>query len=251
LPSDEAIITDNTTLASDPGLEAFDNPSTSEAFTNLSQTETQTTTTEQEPEVTFTTILTSAPMTVSTTQRVQTDTPELTTTTSNPPEIITSTTPQYTPRFAKRLPIQAIGSTHAVPESTMAPSTARSTSSTRRAEFVVYGILPNNTVVRRIIEQEPNIENVLIVYGLLPNGTVVRRYPNGTVVPDRRERIEITNIDPKCLTGYSSSSNSDVCRDLNSEITDTSTESLYHNTPLITSSTAVMVHTFIFFVLFF
>lgn len=81
-------------------------------------------------------------------------------------------------------------------------------------ERVVFGILPNNTVVKKYIEQDDKVttENSLVIYGILPNRTVVRKYPNGTIVPDRpRTRIEVTNIDPKSLTDP----NSDFYREEN------------------------------------
>jgi hypothetical protein len=77
-------------------------------------------------------------------------------------------------------------------------------------ERVVYGILPNNTVVKKFIEQELTTENSRVVYGILPNKTVVRKYPNGTIVADRPKiRIELTNLDPKSLMDP----NSDIYKD--------------------------------------
>lgn len=54
------------------------------------------------------------------------------------------------------------------------------------ADYVAYALLPNNTLVRRVSPRstiQPT-EIPFVVYGLYPNGTIVKRYPNGTVVPD-------------------------------------------------------------------
>ena len=68
-------------------------------------------------------------------------------------------------------------------------------------ERIVYGILPNNTVVRKIIILETTTEGQNYIYGIYPNKTVVRKYRNGTIVPDQPvARIELTNIDPRHLT---------------------------------------------------
>lgn len=68
-------------------------------------------------------------------------------------------------------------------------------------ERVVYGILPNNTVIRKVIIVETTTEGQDYIYGIYPNRTVVRKYRNGTIVPDQPvARIEITNIDPSSLT---------------------------------------------------
>lgn len=68
-------------------------------------------------------------------------------------------------------------------------------------DFVIYGILPNNTVVRKLPEST-STEDPHVVIGILANNTVVRKYPNGSIIaePKRDSRsFEITNIDPKNL----------------------------------------------------
>lgn len=65
-------------------------------------------------------------------------------------------------------------------------------------ERVVYAVLSNNTVVRKIIREPKIVADQQIVYGILPNGTLVRKYRNGTLIRDDMS-IEITNIDPKSL----------------------------------------------------
>lgn len=72
-------------------------------------------------------------------------------------------------------------------------------------ERVAYAILPNNTVVRKIIQLRLTTENPYVIYGILPNQSVVRRFRNGSLVPDESStRIEITNIDPQSLTNPNS-----------------------------------------------
>lgn len=78
-------------------------------------------------------------------------------------------------------------------------------------DFVIYGILPNNTVVRRIPDASTT-DSPLVVYGILSNNTVVRKFPNGTIVADTRRSsrtFEVTDIDPKSLFNP----NSDLYRD--------------------------------------
>ena len=257
--SEEAF--NNTTFASDTVTRAFENNTAKKAFTNNVET-----TTEPIQDVTFTTVITSSPMTVSTLQVNTTlplelipTTPQITkstTTTSTTTTTKPTTTSEYTPRFSKRLPVLPIGSTRKDIPSTLGHTitTTIRPKPTRRAEFVVYGILPNNTVIKRIIEQEPDIDNVLIVYGVFPNGTLVRRYPNGTTVPDRRERIEITNIDPKSLEDP----NSDIYKESYSELTTNShattskTDSQINNNLFSNSSLndTIMVLTFMFLYIF-
>lgn len=72
-----------------------------------------------------------------------------------------------------------------------------------KKDYVIFGILPNNTVVRK----DPNddaLESLTeaspyIVYGLLPNNTVIRKFPNGTRVPRIMQKIDILPISPWSL----------------------------------------------------
>lgn len=128
--------------------------------------------------------------------------------TMNPSTKLLSTTeipPDYVPRFSKRIPILPVRPP--------------------KRDYVVYGILPNNTVVKKIID-ENTTENPLIIYGILPNNTVVRKYPNGTIVSgDHNNKLEITDIDPKSLTDP----NSDFYQHIHKETVpnDTNTMPLY------------------------
>lgn len=72
-------------------------------------------------------------------------------------------------------------------------------------ERVAYAILPNNTVVKKIILQRLTTENPYVIYGIFPNRSVVRKFRNGTIIPDENTtRFEITNIDPQSLTNPNS-----------------------------------------------
>ncbi|CAB3220829.1 unnamed protein product [Arctia plantaginis] len=72
-----------------------------------------------------------------------------------------------------------------------------------KKDYVIFGILPNNTVVRK----DPN-QDILetlteaspyIIYGILPNNTVIRKFPNGTRVPRVMQKIDILPISPWSL----------------------------------------------------
>ncbi|VVC92805.1 unnamed protein product [Leptidea sinapis] len=76
-------------------------------------------------------------------------------------------------------------------------------SSIPRKDYFIFGILPNNTVVRK----DPN-DNLLetlteaspyIIYGVLPNNTIIRRFPNGTRVPQIMQKIDVLPISPWSL----------------------------------------------------
>lgn len=72
-----------------------------------------------------------------------------------------------------------------------------------KKDYVIFGILPNNTVVRK----DPNddiLETITesspyIVYGVLPNNTIIRKFPNGTRVPRVMQRVEVLPISPWSL----------------------------------------------------
>lgn len=104
----------------------------------------------------------------------------------------------------------------------------------RRFDFVVYGILGNNTVIKRYPEDiyddqydsgENSDRNAQIIYGILSNNTVLRKYPNGTTTIDEKRssrNFEFTNIHPSSLFDP----NSEIYRDDTSEsIMDQSSDS--------------------------
>lgn len=72
-----------------------------------------------------------------------------------------------------------------------------------KKDYVIFGILPNNTVVRKN-PNEDLLESLTeaspyIVYGVLPNNTVIRKFPNGTRVPRVMQKIDILPISPWSL----------------------------------------------------
>ena len=85
------------------------------------------------------------------------------------------------------------------------PKHPRKPDSSKIKERVVYAILPNNTVIRKTIQERLTTENPYVIYGIFPNNSVVRKFRNGTLVPDDiTTHIEITNIDPKSLINANS-----------------------------------------------
>lgn len=137
----------------------------------------------------------------------------------------------HTPRFLTRIPILPIGfygsstrttlqppplhssmTTQKMQSSTSAPAPTKSPSTPkkpRRFDFVVYGILPNKTVIRKYPDDlfgsndDSTTEHPAIIYGILSNRTVIRKFPNGTTQIDeaksRSRAFEVTDIDVKSL----------------------------------------------------
>lgn len=72
-----------------------------------------------------------------------------------------------------------------------------------KKDFVIFGILPNETVVRKDPNQDV-LESLTeaspyIVYGVLPNNTIIRKFPNGTRVPRVMQKIDVLSISPWSL----------------------------------------------------
>lgn len=77
------------------------------------------------------------------------------------------------------------------------------TPSIPKKDYVIFGILPNNTVVRKDPNDDP-LETLTeaspyIIYGVLPNNTIIRKFPNGTRVPRIMQKIDILPISPWSL----------------------------------------------------
>ncbi|XP_033210744.1 mucin-17-like isoform X4 [Belonocnema kinseyi] len=55
-------------------------------------------------------------------------------------------------------------------------------------DYLVYGIYPNKTIVRKRPEDNlidaRNIDSPYVIFGIYPDGRLVRKFPNGTVIPD-------------------------------------------------------------------
>lgn len=75
--------------------------------------------------------------------------------------------------------------------SRLTPSPKFSSSSSTTAplrDYLIYGILPNKTIVRKRPEDNlidaRNVDSPYVIFGLYPDGKLVRKFPNGTVIPD-------------------------------------------------------------------
>lgn len=72
-----------------------------------------------------------------------------------------------------------------------------------KKDYVIFGILPNDTVVRKDPNQDA-LESLTesspyIVYGVLPNNTIIRKFPNGTRIPRVMQKIDVLPISPWSL----------------------------------------------------
>ncbi|XP_024944682.1 mucin-5AC isoform X6 [Cephus cinctus] len=102
-----------------------------------------------------------------------------TTTTQQPPS-----TTQYLGRFGG---------------SRLTPAPRFSSSSSTAAplrDYVVYGIYPNKTIVRKRPEDNlidaRNVDSPYVIFGIYPDGKLVRKFPNGTIIPDPpRNPVEV------------------------------------------------------------
>lgn len=71
-------------------------------------------------------------------------------------------------------------------ESDRVASSTESTTSTT-ADYFVFGVYPNNTVVRRRAWKAFDYERYrspYVIFGIYPNNTIVKKFPNGTVIND-------------------------------------------------------------------
>jgi len=63
-------------------------------------------------------------------------------------------------------------------------------------DYLIYGIYPNKTIVRKRPEDnliDPrNVDSPYVIFGIYPDGRLVRKYPNGTIIPDSsRNPVEV------------------------------------------------------------
>ncbi|XP_076750315.1 uncharacterized protein LOC143423111 isoform X1 [Xylocopa sonorina] len=83
--------------------------------------------------------------------------------------------------------------------SRLTPAPRFSLSSTTRAplrDYLVYGIYPNKTIVRKRPEDNlidaRNVDSPYVIFGIFPDGRLVRKFPNGTIIPDPpRNPVEV------------------------------------------------------------
>lgn len=63
-------------------------------------------------------------------------------------------------------------------------------------DYLIYGIYPNKTIVRKRPEDNlidgRNVDSPYVIFGIYPDGRLVRKFPNGTIIPDSsRNPVEI------------------------------------------------------------
>ncbi|XP_029054589.2 mucin-19-like isoform X1 [Osmia bicornis bicornis] len=111
-------------------------------------------------------------------------TPGSSTTTAPPSPISQPPTTSYSGRF---------GGSRLTPAPRFSPS-----SSTRAPlrDYLVYGIYPNKTIVRKRPEDNlidaRNVDSPYVIFGIFPDGRLVRKFPNGTIIPDPpRSPVEV------------------------------------------------------------
>ncbi|XP_054000513.1 mucin-2-like isoform X1 [Hylaeus anthracinus] len=83
--------------------------------------------------------------------------------------------------------------------SRLTPAPRFSPSSTTRAplrDYLIYGIYPNKTIVRKRPEDNlidaRNVDSPYVIFGIFPDGRLVRKFPNGTIIPDPpRNPVEV------------------------------------------------------------
>lgn len=131
-----------------------------------------------------------------------------TNTTSAPTEATTvsmQATPGTTVPTATSLPPRPASQSFTTPYlgrfggSRLTPAPRFSLSSTTRAplrDYLVYGIYPNKTIVRKRPEDNlidaRNVDSPYVIFGIFPDGRLVRKYPNGTIIPDPpRNPVEV------------------------------------------------------------
>ncbi|XP_043594864.1 mucin-5AC-like isoform X5 [Bombus pyrosoma] len=114
-------------------------------------------------------------------------------------------TPGTTVPTATRLPPRPASQSSTTPYlgrfggSRLTPAPRFSLSSTTRAplrDYLVYGIYPNKTIVRKRPEDNlidaRNVDSPYVIFGIFPDGRLVRKYPNGTIIPDPpRNPVEV------------------------------------------------------------
>lgn len=108
-------------------------------------------------------------------------------------EIITTSSTTYKPRFQDSN------------RATFAPFGTQSSTSPPKRDYVIYGILPNSTVVQKEPEEnripindqvDVDSQEGLIVYAILPNSTIVKKFPNGTVVRHIDSSVRVLDVKP-------------------------------------------------------
>lgn len=137
------------------------------------------------------------------TTTMTTTTTGATSTTSTSTTTATSITSNIPDRMITRPPFASFGSLNTIPflgrfgGSQMTPA-PRPTSSSRAPvrDYLIYGIYPNKTIVRKRPEDNlidaRNVDSPYVIFGIYPDGRLVRKFPNGTIIPDSpRNPVEV------------------------------------------------------------
>lgn len=201
--SDDESIDASTTVTNVPVTTFTDNIDTFSSTTATATTE-QTETMSSTPETSDTTITNTGNSEITTEQNTETAAfvPATETTTQFNLEITTQILEETTTEAAVETTTAEQSAVTTI-LSTTPSNKANFATTIPKKDFVIFGILPNNTVVRK----DPN-DNVLeslteaspyIVYGVLPNNTIIRKFPNGTRVPRVMQKIDVLPISPWSL----------------------------------------------------
>ncbi|KAK9746063.1 hypothetical protein QE152_g6391 [Popillia japonica] len=51
-------------------------------------------------------------------------------------------------------------------------------------DYFIFGILSNNTILRKRPSKYPNKRTPFVIVGVYPNNTVIQKFPNGTLIPE-------------------------------------------------------------------
>jgi len=78
----------------------------------------------------------------------------------------------------------------------MTPIQKLSSSKAPVRDYLIYGIYPNKTIVRKRPEDNlidgRNVDSPYVIFGIYPDGKLVRKFPNGTIIPDSpRNPVEV------------------------------------------------------------
>lgn len=78
----------------------------------------------------------------------------------------------------------------------MTPTSRLSSFKAPVRDYLIYGIYPNKTIVRKRPEDnliDPrNVDSPYVIFGIYPDGRLVRKFPNGTIIPDSpRNPVEV------------------------------------------------------------
>lgn len=128
---------------------------------------------------------------------------------SQTPRLTTAVPFGYKPRFVHRIPILPLGARSL---GAADPTSANIPMPVLERDYTVFGILPNRSVVVRVdaatvTTPQPSVD-APVVYGILANNTLVRRLPNGTVVQvhsvNSGAHLRLTDIDANSLINPSS-----------------------------------------------